>query len=127
MTTGDRNASGDDHDALVVERRFWTEGGGNPEFWREHFADGGLVVLPMGVLDKQATVAAMAGAPPWSSVMMADIEVRVLADGAVAIAYRATGLRDDTEPYEAMVGSVYLAVDGDWQLAFHQQTPIGDA
>ena len=114
----------DHDDVLVLERRFWTEGGGDPAFWRTHFASEGLVALSFGVMDKDQTVDAMGRAQPWRAVEMTDPRVRSLGDHAVLLTYRADAVREDDSTYAAVVGSVYVRYDGDWQLAFHQQSPV---
>lgn len=109
---------------LDLERRFWTEGGGDPVFWSRHFADDGLVALPMAIMDKAETVAAMEQARPWAGVTFDDTRFVHIADTAIAVAYRATARREgDPADYTAIISSVYARRDGRWLLVFHQQTP----
>lgn len=114
-----------DHEENLVdlEERFWLEGGGNPDFWRAHFADDGIVALPFGLMDKDATVQAMEQAAPWARVDMADLRVLPLGDASALVAYRVSARRvDDEEDFGAVVGSVYVRRSGAWQLVFHQQS-----
>jgi Domain of unknown function (DUF4440) len=106
------------------EQRFWTEGGGNPGFWSRHFADDGLVALPIGIMDKAQVVAAMQQAEPWAQATLEDVRSLEVADGVAALSYRATARRaGEQADYTAVVSSVYARRDGDWFLVFHQQTP----
>ena len=111
---------------VELEERFWLEGGGNPGFWRRHFAEDGLVALPLGVMDKAATLQAMQQAGPWSHVEMQDLRVLPIEDASVLVSYRARARRsEDADEYQAVVGSLYLRREGSWQLLFHQQSPAG--
>lgn len=111
-------------EVLELERRFWTEGGGSPAFWRAHFADDGIVALGMGPMDKDDTASAMEQAEPWASVSIEDLREVEVAPGVVAFAYRATGHREgEADTYEAVVTSVYARRADDWCLVLHQQTP----
>jgi hypothetical protein len=112
-------------DVVDLERRFWTEGGGNPTFWSEHFADDGVVALPMGVLDKAQTMAAMEQAGPWAQASLDDLRILPIGDGSVALTYVARARRnsDDSE-YIAVISSVYAHRDGAWVLVLHQQSPM---
>jgi hypothetical protein len=107
---------------LALERRFW-EAGGDPDFYRERFADDGRCVFGSGTMDKDATVASMTTAAPWTSFELEDATLIGLGSDAAALTYRARASRDDA-PYEAMVSSVYTRRDGAWQLTVHHQTPV---
>lgn len=48
---------------LQLEEGFWNAAG-DGDYYREHMAHHGLCVLPVGVLDKDETVAAIAEANP---------------------------------------------------------------
>jgi hypothetical protein len=109
---------------VALEERFWTQGGGDPGFWDEHFAEDGVVALPFGLMDKSETVAAMEQAPPWEGVRMDDLRVVPISETALLLAYRATGARPGADDYVAVVGSTYVRREGSWQLLFHQQSPV---
>lgn len=108
---------------VALEERFWLEGGGNPGFWRSHFAEDGVVALPFGIMDKNQTMEAMARGKPWARIDMADLRVVPVTGTSVLVAYEATAARvDDDEDYRAVVGSLYVRRDDSWQLLFHQQS-----
>lgn len=114
----------DPADELVdLEERFWLQGGGNPDFWRTHFAEEGVVALPLGIMDKNETMEAMERAAPWARVDMDDLRVVPFSDAAALVTYRATATRvADEEEFEAVIGSVYVKRNGAWLLMFHQQS-----
>ena len=108
-----------------LEERFWLEGGGDPDFWRRHFAEDGLVALPFGVMDKAQTVAAMQQARPWARVAMDEIRVLAVGETSVLVTYTATAGREgDADDYRVVIGSLYARQDGSWRLLFHQQSPV---
>lgn len=108
---------------LALERRFWMEGAA---FYEEHLIEGAQLVFapPVGILDRRAAIAALAGAPRWVTVRFDGVQVVRIAADACALIYRASARRDgDDAPYEALASSVYVRRGGGWRLALHQQTP----
>jgi uncharacterized protein (TIGR02246 family) len=109
----------------TLERRGWEalSGPDGAAFYDDLMADDGLMVFPGLVLDKAATIRAIAAAPPWSSFELTDVrEIASNPDSAI-ITYRATAQRPGEDPYEANMTSVYARHDGRWRLVLHQQTP----
>jgi hypothetical protein len=47
-----------------------------------------------------------------------------LSDGAVVVTYEVDAERANGEPYRAVVSTGYVKRDGEWKMAFHQQTPL---
>jgi len=112
---------------VEMEERFWTDG---EDFYREHLADEALMAFPepAGVMERDATVEAIAQAPRWKVVEFE--EVRVLRPGpeVAVLVYKAEAQRPEQEaPYSAVVSSLYVRRAGTWRLAFHQQTPSPSA
>jgi uncharacterized protein (TIGR02246 family) len=110
----------------ALERRGWEalSGAGGAAFYGDVMADDGLMVFPGLVLDKAATIVAIAGAPPWSNFELGDVrEIAPTPDSAIVI-YRATAQRAGEAEYRANMASVYARCDGRWRLLLHQQTPI---
>ena len=116
------DATGIRDELVALEERFWLEGGGNPDFWRAHFADDGVVALPFGIMDKSQTIEAMARGTPWARIDMDDLRVVPITERSVLVNYEATAARGDDEDYLAVIGSVYVQRDDSWQLLFHQQS-----
>jgi hypothetical protein len=111
-------------DALLeLERRFWTDP--SVELYQDVMAPNGLLVFaPVGLLDKEQTLEAIGGSWPWSEVEIDDPRQVELAPGSAALVYRARGVREGQDAYEALVTSVYVRRNGGWKLALHHQTPL---
>lgn len=109
---------------LTLEERFWKA---DAAFYQQNLTADALMVFPdpVGVMEKDTTVASIAGAARWVSVSMADVRTLDLAPGAVLLTYRATARReDDSSNYTARVCSVYVDRGAGWKLTYHQQAPL---
>jgi hypothetical protein len=120
-----------DHTAADLEQRllsreegFWR---GDAEFYRQNLSDDSLLVFaePIGVLTKGEAVESIDGSARWSDLNLQDARVLRLGPHAVMLTYKADARRDDGSSYSALVSSGYVHTNGGWQLAFHQQTPVG--
>ena len=109
----------------ALERRGWDalSGPDGAEFYREVMADDGVMVFPGAVLDKAATLRAMASVTPWSTFDLKDVRVLVPTASAAIVTYEATAQRDASPAYRALMTSVYARTGGAWRLVLHQQTP----
>jgi hypothetical protein len=109
---------------LELETGFW-HSAGDGDFYREHMAAHGLCVLPVGMMDKDKTVAAIEQSEPWVDIELSDMKTIDLGDDEVALCYRADASRDGrSNRYKAMISSVYTRLSGRWKLTLHQQTPL---
>jgi hypothetical protein len=90
------------------------------DFYRGYLADDAVAVLPAGVFDKDAVIAAL-GAPrvPFQSSAIEDTRVMVLGPDTGIVTYRAT-FGDQV----VFVTTVYARRDGAWQGVHYQQTPL---
>jgi uncharacterized protein (TIGR02246 family) len=113
---------------VTLERRGWEAlcGPEGAAFYEELMADDGLMVFPGLVLDKAATLRAIAEAPPWSTFELDDVREITPSPDSALVTYRASARRG-SGGYEANMTSVYAHRDGRWRLLLHQQTPIPDA
>ena len=110
-------------DLLDLERRFWLEA--SADLYTDAMAaEGVMVFAPVGILDKEQTIAAVEGAGAWSEVDIDDVRTIELTPGSAALVYRVHGVREGQAPYDALATSVYIHRDGAWQIAVHQQTPL---
>jgi hypothetical protein len=110
---------------LDLENGFW-QSAGDGDFYREHMAAHGLCVLPVGMMDKDETVAAIEQAEPWADFEMFDMKTIDLGDDEAALCYRADASRNGSSArYKAVISSVYTRLGGRWRLTLHQQTPLG--
>jgi hypothetical protein len=109
---------------LELEEGFW-KAAGDGDYYREHMASDGLCVFPVGVLDKEQTVAAIDKSEPWSDFRLHDVTALDLGDDEAALCYRAEATRNGkSAAYTAFISSVYTRLSGEWKLNLHQQTPI---
>lgn len=109
----------------TLERRFWTEGA---DFYAAHLAPGATMVFPepAGIMGRQAAIDAVRDAPRWRHVHFDRQRLRRHGDDLAVLAYAVRADRGDGDSgYEALCGSVYRRTDEGWQLACHQQTPLG--
>jgi hypothetical protein len=90
------------------------------EFYRGYLADDAVAVLPAGVFDKTAVVAAL-GSPgvPFQSSKVEDTRVVTLGPDAGVVTYRAT-----LASGQVFVTTVYARRNGTWQGVLYQQTPL---
>lgn len=107
---------------LELERGFWSAAG-DGDYYAEHMAANGLCVLPVGVLDKDTTVATISDAEPWDEFEFSNVRIVDLGDDEAALCYRAEASRDG-DKYVALISTVYTRLFGRWKLTLHQQTPI---
>jgi hypothetical protein len=109
---------------LELESAFW-ESAGDSRFYRENFADDGVMALPDGLMTKAQVVSAMEEATPWSSFTIDDLRFVDVGDDVTALVYTADAARDGGDGgYRAAISSVYVNRGGNWRLVLHQQTPL---
>lgn len=112
-----------DRELGELEFRFWK---GTRNFYDEHLAAEATAVYPApaGILDRQAIIDAIDDLARWEEIELEDMAVVEPAPGVAMVTYRAKARRaGDDRAYEAYVGSVYVKQEGEWKLAFNQQTP----
>lgn len=97
-------------------------GSASADAYRRHLAGDALIVLPSGVLDREACIAAIEGSPAWDEFAIADARVLDLGPDAAVLTYRWSSRRG-AAPYDAFMSSAYVRRDGRWRLVLHQQSP----
>lgn len=105
-----------------MEQKFWLEGA---DFHARNLTDDCVLLLPppAGVMAKDAALEWVRETPRWTGVRFGGRRVLKLHDRIVLLAYNASAhRRKELTTYRALVSSVYVNRDGDWRLAFHQQT-----
>lgn len=112
-----------EHALWNLERAFWL---GGVDVYEDHLAADALMVFPApaGVLDRAATIAAIASAPRWRSVLFSAQRSLQPAAGVCILCYAVEARRDDAETgYAALCSSTYARQGEQWKLVLHQQTP----
>ncbi|HEY1355658.1 MAG TPA: nuclear transport factor 2 family protein [Solirubrobacterales bacterium] len=113
---------GPDIETLMEIERELADGDG--AVYLRRLCDDAVVVLPGRVLDKAATAAVMGDAPSWDGHEFRNGRIRVLDEDTAILTYRFEGRRG-YERYDAVLSSTYVRErGGEWELAFHQQTPL---
>jgi hypothetical protein len=110
---------------LEVERRGWTalSSGDGGAHYRQHLTDDALMAFSFGVMTRDQAIAAMEAAPPWAHFQLSDPRAVALTEDSGVLVYRVVARRVGEEPYSAVISSTYVCRNGEWKLAFHQQTP----
>ena len=80
------------------------------------------MIVPGAVLDKGATITAMAQSPGWSRFDAEDVRLVELGDGVAVVTYTFHARRAPDTDYSAVLTSVYSRDGGAWRLRIHQQT-----
>ena len=114
-------------DPTQLEQDGWAalSKGTGADFYRNVLADDALMVLPNGVMGRDATIEAFLTAPQWTEFKLDDVQEVTIGPDAVLVTYRATASRGGDEPrYEALMSSVYRRTVDGWRLVLHQQTPV---
>lgn len=120
-----------DSTLIDLERSAWdaltTSGEAAGAFYDAVLADEVLMLLPGALVidDRQTVIDSMKGSP-WDSVELSHERVTELTDSCAVVSYEASATRNGTE-YQALFNSTYVRDDGEWKLALHQQTPLGQA
>ena len=115
-----------ERDLLRLEKGFWTEGG---NYYREHVDDECLLAFSdmAGVHSNEEIAGMNPGAGNWKNVSLDEKGLAHLSDDAVVLTYEVSAQRRSGEPYKALVSTGYVKRDGEWKMAFHQQTPLDAA
>lgn len=112
-------------DLLELERAGWqalAEGRGDA-FYDEAMTEYGVMVVPVGILDKQQAVASLREVTPWESFEIADPRVIEVGSDVAVLVYTASAKRPDSATgYTALMTSTYVRRANGWSLALHQQT-----
>lgn len=112
-----------EQDLLKLEHGFWTEGG---DYYREHVDKECLLAFTemAGVHSNEEIAGMNPGANNWKDVALDEKGIVQLSDDAAVLTYEVNARRKNGEPYKALVSTVYVKRDGEWKMAFHQQTPL---
>jgi hypothetical protein len=95
-------------------------------FYREYLIEDGLLAGPFGILDRETTIQMVP-----KSALLTDYNIKSpqfvqLTESSALIVYQMTQNRQGMDPYDANVCTVYVRRDGQWRIAFHQQTPLAE-
>jgi hypothetical protein len=108
---------------LSLEKGFWS---GGPDFYRKNLDNQCLVAFTemASVMSKEQVASAVKDEHRWKSVDLKQKGLLELESGVAMLTYEADCERANGEHYSALVSSGYVKRDGQWKMAFHQQTPL---
>ncbi len=109
---------------IEVERRGWEALCSDDAvgYYRRHLVEDALMAFPFGLMDREEALSAMGTAQPWSRYDMKEPRVIPLDPDCGVVVYAVTAQREGQEPFSAVVSSTFVRRDGEWRLAFHQQS-----
>jgi hypothetical protein len=109
---------------IMVERRGWDALCSNDAvaYYRGHLTEDAVMAFPFGVMGREEALSAMATAEPWSHYDMKAPTVIPLTSDAGVVVYGVRAQREGQEPFSAVLSSTFVRRDGEWKLAFHQQS-----
>lgn len=111
-----------------LEHQGWAALSTGPEAARAFYSavldEEAEMLFPGGMrLSGKARILEMMGGQPWASFDISGLREVTLSDAARAVSYAVSAQREGSEPYRALVTSVYALRSGEWKLIVHQQTP----
>ena len=108
---------------IQIERHGWEAlcSSDADAYYRRHLTEDAMA-FPFGVLNREEALDAMARADPWSRYEMEDPKVVRLGPDSGIVVYSVTAQRDGQDPFSAVLSSTFVRRDGEWRLAFHQQS-----
>lgn len=113
---------------MELEHKGWsslTQSTGGDFYGGLMTADAVMVLVNGMVLDRDSIARSLNDSPPWASYELTDERLVGVGGDAAAVVYKASAARDgQTEPFVALMSSVYRMVDGQPRLALYQQTTI---
>ena len=109
-----------------IEEGFWLEGSG---YFLRHVDDQCLLAFPQagemhGVHSRDDVAATATSSNRWRNLTMEKRHLLRASEDFAIISYSAAATRADGEPYAALVSSAYVRRASDWQLLFHQHSPV---
>jgi hypothetical protein len=110
-------------DLLALEKDFWT---GDAQFFETNTDRNCLVAFPdMAGVMSNADLAETAKNPNrWRKL---EIELKGIvepANNVVLVSYEARAVRENGEPYKALVSTGYVRRSDGWKMMFHAHTPL---
>ena len=116
------------NELITLEQKSWealssSEEGAAQQFYNSLLAEDAVMVFPGGMLIQgKENILGSFGAQPWQSFRLEEPQALMLSENAGVVIYRVTAQREGSDPYDALISSVYAKRDGRWKLSLHQQT-----
>jgi hypothetical protein len=107
---------------LEIEKAFWT---GDEAFYKEHVDKDCLVAFEemSGVMSNAKIAATVKDGNRWRDLKIDAIGAVEPKEDVTILSYEVKAVRQNGEPYAALVSSGYVKRGNDWKMMFHTQTP----
>jgi hypothetical protein len=105
-----------------MEQKFWLDGA---DFHARHLTEDCVLLLPRptGVLSKDSAIEWIRDTPRWTGVRFGGRRPLRLNDRIILLTYSASAhRRKELTTYRVLASSLYVNRDGEWRVAFHQET-----
>jgi|tagenome__1003787_1003787.scaffolds.fasta_scaffold20857466_2 hypothetical protein len=109
---------------IETERRGWEAlcSDDAVTYYRRHLLEDAVMAFPFGLMDREEALSAMEAAQPWSRYDMKEPRVVLLDPDCGVVVYAVTAQREGQDLFSAVMSSTFVRRDGEWRLAFHQQS-----
>jgi len=112
---------------IDLEKRGWealsSERNRAIDFYRSILLESSVFLFPGGMrLEGKRRILESFASQPWKSYQIEEAKVSKFADNVSVLTYRVIAKREGDDAYQAWISSIYILVDGDWKLGFHQHT-----
>ena len=113
---------------IELEERGWRalSSGGNAatEYYDALLAADAVMIFPGGMMVRgKNQILDTMGGQPWQWFELQDQQVVTLSADTYAVIYKAAAQRSGSEVYRALISSIYVLTEGQWELVLHQQSP----
>jgi len=109
---------------LAIEHGFWT---GDEAYFRANTDNDCLVAFAemAGVMANRDLAATAKNPNRWKDLEMELKGLLEPSDGVALLTYDAKAVRENGEPYAALVSTGHVRRDDGWKMVFHAQAPRG--
>jgi len=112
---------------IDIEKRGWDalskEGNAAVDFYHSLLLDDAVFLFPGGLrMEGKVEILGSFASQPWKSYQIENPKVSKLAENVSVLTYYVKAKREGDDPYQAWISSIYILVNGDWKLGYHQHT-----
>jgi uncharacterized protein (TIGR02246 family) len=114
-------------DLVAIEYSLWKN---NPDIYGSIYLPDAVLIFPdVGRIGRDAAVEAIrrenSEGRVWAEVHFDELKETRLSPDTVLLTYRATARWNyEEKPSKTLCGTLYVRRDGEWRVAFHQQTVL---
>ena len=114
---------------LELEKKAWEANKNRDvDFFKNFFADNGLVIFSLGIFDKESSLKDIESNPrELLSYEILEPKLIQLTEKSAAIIYKAeikSLFQNIESSFSVLITTTYMKVNETWRAAIHQQTPL---